>query len=170
MASRIAQIVDYTALVAARIKPQRIPSGYVEMRAVFGTGQVDPDTGEPLYQDPLHPGQPLQPAPENPLEPYTHFSDLPDAPGIEWLDQEGDVALTWDIPMRFWFPRSDLAMARQTAMPFYAAYLSEFHKDYTLGGLCKLARVSRYAIGGDEFDSWLDVNLSVLEEVALYDE
>lgn len=170
MASQIAAIVDYSAIVAARIQNVQIAHGLViGVRAVFATGAIDPRSGD-VFPDPLRPGQPLQPAPENPPAPYVHFSDLPDAPGVTWLDQEGDVQLDWQIPMRLWLPRSNLAATRQTAMPFYAAYLREFHKDRYLGGLCLICQISRFAIGGDDNDCWLDTTLDVTEQVALADE
>lgn len=162
MPSVIGQIVDFTAWKAGHdIQGVLLPNGLtIGVRAAFGTGQG-------IYNDPLRPTEQLQPAPENPLEPYTHFSDLPDAPTLAWLTQDGAVQLDWDIPMRLWLPRSSLAVARQTAMPFYYPYIRAFFSADGFGGLCTQAWPSRFSIGGDEDWNWLDVNLHVMETVFL---
>lgn len=166
MASVIAQIVDYSAWKAGHdIQGLMLPNGStIGVRATFGVGQS-------FYPDPLRPDPAdltnLQPAPENPFEPYTHFSDLPDAPTLAWLTQDGAVQLDWDIPMRLWLPRSSLAVARQTAMPFYFPYLRAFFSADGFGGLCTQAWPVRFSIGGDEDWNWLDVALHVQETVFL---
>lgn len=150
MSSQIAAIVDYTAQVAAGIEG---------ISAVYGCGQGS-------IGDPLNPGQTVQAAPDAPTGIYTHWSDMPDAPRIEWITQGGVVQYTWDVPMRLWLPRVDLANLRRNALPFYDRYLHAFLADHTLGGLCLIARPSKFERGSDDLWAWLDVNLEVTEEVA----
>lgn len=159
MASRIAEIVDASAAVAARV--QGLPlrdGGTVGVTAVFGAGGSG-------IGDPLRPGSPIAPAPDEPMQAYSHFSDLPDAPTVDWLDQEADLELTWSVPMRLWLPRSSLPVARQTGIPFYAAYLSAFAADRTLGGLCDAARITAIAINGDDKWNWVEFTLEAIERV-----
>lgn len=168
MPSVIGQIVDFTAWKAGHdVQGIALPNGStIGVRATFGTGQgIYPDPLRPNPSDPTN----LQPAPENPLEPYTHFSDLPDAPTLAWLTQDGAVQLDWDVPMRLWLPRGNLAVARQTAMPFYWPYIKAFCSPDGFGGLCQIVRPPTFAIGGDEDWNWLNVNLRVQELTFLDD-
>lgn len=146
--SNIATIVDYTAAVAAGIAG-------VKAVAAAGLGEVD---------DPLRPGQKIASSGSNPTGPYTHWSEVPGAPPVEWVTQSGTVQLLWTIPMRLWLPGSD-EEARRTALPFYDGYLRAFVMDRLLGGLALRTEVARFAIGGDASWSWLDVGIRVWEQV-----
>ena len=160
MSSNIAYIVDYSAAVAARVQNLTLPNGEVGgVRSVYGAGQG-------LFGDPLRPGQTIQPAPEAPQEAFTHISDLPGAPNPTPLTQDGTVELLWAVPMRLYVPRSDLATVRQTLLPFYDGYEAAFWPDRTLGGLCLLAYIKSFTRGSDDDWAWLDMELSVLEEVS----
>lgn len=150
--SNIALIVDYTAAVAASIP------GVV---GVAGSGQGTVD-------DPLRPGQKIAAAGSNPSAPYTHWSEVPGAPPVEWVSQSGTVEIAWTIPMRLWLPAED-GEARRAALPFYDGYLRAFVRDPFLGAypgnLALRTEVARFAIGGDKNWSWLDVGLRVWERV-----
>lgn len=150
MGSAIARIVDYTAQVAA---------GLPGVTAVFGVG-------EGTIGDPLRPGQTIQAAPDAPTAPMTHWSDLPKTTRLDRVTQDGMVEYIWDLPMRFWLGRADLANMRRTALPLYDGYLHAFMADPTLGGHCLLATPNRFELGDDEVWAWLDVNLEVTELVA----
>ncbi len=159
MSTNIAAIVDYSAQVAASIQDVRLYNGEtIGVRAVFGTGQG-------LYTDPLHPGEYIQPAPENPDEPYTHVSDLPDTPAIEYVTQSGLVSLEWTVPMSLIVNRGTLATLRQTMMPFYGPYLAAFLTDPTLGGLCEIAYIKNMRLGPEDQWDRLFMDLLVHEEV-----
>jgi hypothetical protein len=160
VSSRIAAIVDYTAQRAALIQGLVNPLTGVALgvRAVYGAGQN-------LYADPLRPGQMIQPAPERPLEPFSHVSDLPDAPTVEYISQSGLVQFTWTVPMRLHVQRGDLASARATLLPFYDGYEAAFVPDPTLGGLCLVSEIKTWKPAADEDWVWLDIDLSVTEEV-----
>jgi hypothetical protein len=149
MSSNIATIVDYTAQVAA---------GIPGITAVFGCGQGN-------IGDPLNPGQTIQPAPDAPTGVYTHWSDLPDATGIEFISQDGTAQYTWQIPMVLWLPRVDLANMRRLALPFYQAYASAFTSNPTLGGLCLVSPRLQFRLDSDTKWAWLDITLEVIEEV-----
>lgn len=146
MSSDIAQIIDTTAAIAAGIE------GVV---AAFGAG-----TG--LVEDPLRVGRQIQTAESNPVAAYTHWSEVPAAPGVTWLTQNKTVEVMWTVPMRLWLPH-DPAAARLAAIPFYDRYLGAFVRDNTLGGLANRTHIARFAIGGDKDWSWLDVGLVVVE-------
>ena len=159
MSSQIARIVDYSAVVAARVQGLAMPSGGTAgVRSVFGCGQG-------FYTDPLRPGQMVAPAPENPLEPFTHTSDLPDAPVLTPLTQSGTVQLEWAVPMRLYAQRGDLRAVRQVLLPFYDGYTGAFWRDRTLGGLCLLAYIRSFRVASDDDWAWLDMDLYALEEV-----
>lgn len=151
-ASSIDRIVDYTAWIAASVEG---------VKMVFGTGQGQTD-------DPLRPGHKIQTAPVNPAAPFAHWSDVPDAPSVEWVSQDGTVELTWRIPMRLWLPKTD-EEARRVAMPFYDRYLRAFARDPFFGerpyNLAKTSNIAHFHIGGDKDWSWLDVGLLVVERV-----
>lgn len=149
MSSRIAEIVDYTAQVAGRI---------AGVTAVFGVG-----TG--LVGDPRRPGQTIAAAPDAPTSAFTHWSDLPDSTAIERLSQTSDE-YTWDLPMRLWLPRADMANMRRLAVPFYASYTQAFMADPTLGGLCLVTGRMTLRTGDDDVWAWIDVNLEVTEVVS----
>lgn len=150
MSSDIAQIVDYSALVAARIPG---------VRAVFGCGAG-------FYDDPLRAGQALQPGPEKVVLPFTHTSDLPDAPQIEPTTQSGTFGLTWSVPMRLYVNRDRLSDVRRSLLPFYDGYLAAFARDRTLGGLAALAYLKTMSVEADDAWAWLAMDLSVQEYVA----
>lgn len=160
MSSNIRSIVDYTAAKAAGIQGIVLPNGEtVGVRSIYGAGQG-------IYDDPLRPGQTIQPAPESATEPLMHVSRLPDAPTIEWISQTGTVELTWTIQMSLFIARGDAATAAQVVLPFYDAYLAAFTADPMLGGLCMVSRISSFKTGTDESWCWLDVDLEVLEQVS----
>lgn len=147
--SNIALIVDYTAALAAGIEG---------VKSVAGAGQGATD-------DPLRPGRKVQACGGSPSEPFQHWSELPDAPAVQWLTQNATVELTWDVPMRLWLPRADLAAMRRAALPFYDGYLRAFIVDRLLGGLVTRSEVSRMERGGDEDWTWLEVTLTLTEIV-----
>jgi hypothetical protein len=160
MSSNIASIVDYTAQVAAGIQDVALPNGeVVGIRSVYGAGQE-------RYPDPLNPGQNIQPAPENALEPFTHISDLPDAPTVAYLTQDGTVEFTWMVPMWLYVPRGDLATLRAVLLPFFDAYEAAFAPDPTLGGLAVLSYISSFG-KVEVADDWarLPIDLRVTEMV-----
>ncbi len=160
--SNIRAIVDYTAALAGTIQGVPMPSGTTAgVRATFGAGQG-------LYGDPLHPGQLIQPAPEDPAEAFTHFSDLPDAPSVEYITQSGLVQFEWSVPMRLFVPRGDPRTVRATVLPFYNAYEAAFVPDPTLGGLCLISYIKSFRFESPAEDDWcwLEIDLHVTEEVA----
>ena len=147
--SEIDKIIDYTAAVAARI---------AGVQSAWGAG-----LGE--VEDPLRPGQPIAAAPSRPTDPYSHWSDCPSAPPVEWVSQNFTVELTWTIPMRLWLPKGDLAEARRAALPFYDRYLRAFTLDWQLGGLVLRSRLTKFAPMGDPDWTWLDMSLTAVERV-----
>jgi len=147
--SNVALIVDYTAALAA---------GIAGVKSVAGAGQGDTD-------DPLRPGQKIVACGGNPSEPYQHWSELPDAPTVQWLTQNGTVELTWELPMRLWLPRTDLAVMRRNALPFYDGYLRAFIRDYLLGGLVIRSEITHIQRDGDDDWTWLEIMLSLTEIV-----
>lgn len=160
MTSRIAAIVDYTAVVAARVQGVPLANGEVGgVRSVFGAGLG-------IYADPLRPGQTIQPAPAIPLEAFSHQTDLPGAPAPTPLTQDGVVQLEWEVPMRLYVPVTDFALVRQTLLPFYDAYYGAFWRDRTLAGLCLLAYIKSFNRGQENDWAYLDMPLYVLEEVS----
>lgn len=159
MGSRIAEIVDYSAQIAAGVQGISLYNGEViGVRSVYATGQGS-------YLDPLHPGEFIQPAPDNPEEPYSHVSDLPDAPAIEYITQSGLVGLDWTVPMSLVTNRGTLATLRQTLMPFYGPYLAAFMADPTLGGLAQIAYIKSMRLGPEDVWDRLLMELFVREEV-----
>ena len=148
--SNIASIVDYTAALVGREV-----SG---VKSVWGAGQG-------VYDDPLHPGHKIQPAGGNPREPFTHWSELPDAPVITWETQSGTVRIDWKLPMRLWLPKADLAETRRVALPFYDRYLRAFVLDPRLGGLALGMTDFTFDHGGDDDWAWLGFGLTIAELV-----
>ena len=67
--------------------------------------------------------------------------------------------------MRLWLARADIRNLRSVAIPFYAAYLSAFMPDPTLGGLCLYSHPTRFEVGVDDKWGWLDITLEVQEMV-----
>ena len=143
-----ADISDYLASVAGNIDG---------ITAVFGTGQG-------AIGDPLRPGQTIRPAPDAPTGTWTFWADLPSGKG-EWLTQDGAEQWDWDFPCRLWLPRADLASLRRQAHPLYGSFRDAFAADRTLGGRVTSARVSAFDFSSDDFWSWLDVNIAVVEQV-----
>lgn len=153
MGTNIAQIVDYTAALVGR---------EVEgVKMVFGAGQGEID-------DPLRAGQKVAVAPSNPAAAFAHWSDVPNAPSVEWVSQQFHVELTWQIPMRLWLPKTD-EEARRVVMPFYDRYLRAFVRDPFLGerpdNLVLRTDIQHFRVGGDKEWSWLDIGLLVVERV-----
>lgn len=150
--SDIYQIVDYTAAIAAGIEG---------VKMVFGTGTGNID-------DPLRPGYKIATAPSDPAAAFCHWSDVPNAPNVEPIEQTGIVEVEWHVPMRLWLPKTD-EVARRAAMPFYDRYLRAFTQDRFLGArpnnLATRTEISLFRIGGDKDWSWLDVGLLVVERV-----
>lgn len=149
-ASNVGLIVDYTAKVAAGIEG---------VKSVAASGQG-------VYDDPLRAGQKIAAALDDPTAAFSHWSELPGAPPVEWVSQSGTVELTWYVPMRLWLPKSSTEEVRRLALPFYDRYIRAFVLDRTLGDLVLRTQVSRFAIGGDKDWSWLDVGLTAVERVS----
>jgi hypothetical protein len=157
--SSIQTIIDYTAVVAARVQNVTMPNGeVVGVRSIYGSGNGN-------LPNPLQPGQVVQPSPEKPTEPFCHISTIPDAPTITPLTQDGTVQLDWSIPMRFYVPRGNLSSAVQALLPFYDPYMRTFWADRTLNGMCNLAYIRSFKPDGDDDWCWLDSDLYVLEIV-----
>lgn len=150
MSSDIAEIIDYTAAVAA---------GIPGVRQVYGAGQG-------LIADPLRPGQTVAAAPDRAQAPFTHTSEIPDAPAVDYLTQTGTIEVVWTVPMRLYVNRSRLEDVRRALLPFYDAYLGAFAVDRTLGGLCALAWIGSLKVEADDDWAWLAVDLSVREYVS----
>jgi hypothetical protein len=160
VSSQIAAIVDYSAMLAGGIQGVRFPNGTTGgVRSTYGAGQG-------LYTDPLRPGQTIAPAPEAPLEAYMHVSDLPDAPTVTPITQDGTVELTWMVPMRLYVPRGDIRTLRATLLPFYGAYLAAFIPQWTLGGLAILSYIASFKVEADDDWGWLAMELRVIEQVS----
>jgi hypothetical protein len=101
-----------------------------------------------------------------PYEPFTHTSELPGAPIVS--DHSATVTeIEWRIPMRLYLPAADLAEARRQAAPFYGRYLAAFHAHAQLGGTANSARITSFAIGGDENANWLDMVLAAWQRLNL---
>jgi hypothetical protein len=160
--SSIQAIVDYSAVLAAGVQNVLMPNGTrVGVRSVYGAGQN-------LYADPLRAGQMIRPCPENPTEPFTHFSELPEAPSVAPITQQGLVEFTWIVPMRLALPRGDAATATATLLPFYDAYMAALSvngTDWSFGGLALNAYIKSFARTSDASWLWLDMELSVVEQV-----
>lgn len=147
--SKIAQIVDYTAVVAARIP------GVVSVAA----------SGQGYYEDPKNPGEKIRAFGNNAIDGFSHASELPNVPAVEWVTQSGTVRLTWNIPMRLYVDSGDLATVRQTVLPFYDAYLAAFIGDRLLGGLVLYSQIKSFSIGNANNWSWLEIRLEAQEMV-----
>ena len=163
MSSQIASIVDYTAYLAAGIQDVPVLDGQtIGIRSVAGAGQG-------IWDDPLRAGQKIAPAGSNPIEELSHWSELPTAPGVTWVDQDGTVQLSWTIVMKLFFSRGDVARIRQLALPFYDRYLAVFAKlaNYTLGGLALRTQLTSFAVMATEESewAWLETRLLVVELV-----
>ena len=162
MSSQIAAMVDYSAyLAASQVQNVTNPltGGIVGVRSVYGAGQN-------LYPDPLRAGSMIAPAIETITEPYTHVSDIPDAPSIVTWTQDLLVELEWVIPMRLYVPRAPLEVLRATLLPFYDVYLRTFFRDSRLGGLATEAHIAAMRVGIDDLNGgFLAMDLHVLEEV-----
>ena len=143
-----ANLPDYIASVAGNLPG---------ITGVFGTGQG-------VIGDPFRPGQTILAAPDAPTGTYTFWADLPNGRG-EWLTQDGAEEWTWDFPTRLWLPRADLANMRRQAHPLYEMFRAAFAADRTLGGRVARARVSAFDFSSDDFWSWLDININVIEQV-----
>jgi hypothetical protein len=161
MSSQIATIVDYTAAVAASIQGLAnalTGNSDLGVRSIYGCGAGN-------VSDPLRAGQKVQPGAEKAIEPFQHWSDVPDAPTIASWTQDGLYELEWNVPMRLYTNRGSLPTARGTILPFYDAYLRAFALDNRLGGLCAECHVSSFRVESDDEWVWLAVDLHVLEEV-----
>jgi len=159
MGSNIIRMIDYSAAVAARVQGVVLPDGsIVGVRAVHGSGNA----GIP---NPLFPGQNIDAAPEKPREQFCHTSEIPDAPTVSPLTQDGVVTFEWTISMRLYVPRQNLATVRQTLLPFYDPYMGTFWADRQLGGMCNLSYIRSFKPDGDDDFCWLDMDLWVQENV-----
>ena len=146
--SRIGEIIDYTASRAALIPG---------VASVAGMGAE-------LYDDPHHPGQKIQAGTEWPAEPFTHQSMEPSAPSVAPYTQDGQVEVTWTIPMRLWVQKAPVNEVRRQLLPFYARYLRVFGTDFWLSGLCESSRIRSFTIGSTSGDwDYLQVDLEVKE-------
>ena len=149
MSSQIAEIVDQTAAIAASLPG---------MKSVRGVGSG-------LVIDPLNPSQFILPAPGSPTGTFEHWSDLPDATSVTYDTQDPLLLYLWDIPMRLWLPRGDLAEMRRVVMPFIQGYPAAMLADPRIGQLCLGINRFRFSTGSDDKFAWLDLNLEVMEEV-----
>ena len=149
MTSRLAEIIDFTAVKAA---------GIPGISAVAGMGSG-------LYNDPLRPGNKIAPATDWPAVPFTHQSVEPSAPEVLPYTQDGDILVVWTIPMRLWFSKAPLDQIRRMALPFYDLYLAAFASDFHLGGLCLSSRISRFGLGQGGNWSWMAIDLKVTEHL-----
>jgi hypothetical protein len=147
--SDVQQIVDYTAMLAGHIDG---------VRGTFGAGQN-------FYEDPLRPGHMIVAAPSDPTAAFTHWTECPGAPAIKFLTQNGTVEISWQIPMRLWLPKGDLAETRRLSLPFYDKYIRMFVTDTSLGGLVNRSELTKFSQGGDDKWAWLDVYLTAVEVV-----
>jgi len=153
--SAIATIVDYTAAVAAEM------DGVLSVWA-SGAGNVD---------DPLRPSQTIRAAMQAPPEEAAHWSELPSAPAVRWVTQDGKVELTWLIPMRLWLMTADMAKLREKALPWYPKYLSAFVHDRLLGGLVIRSWIDAFdllldaPVPNQARWGWLETKLAVIEQV-----
>ena len=141
-------IPDYLASMGGRV------SG---VTAVFGTGQG-------LIADPFGPSQAIAAAPDAPTGAWTYWADLPNGKG-DWLTQDGAEQWEWDFPTRLWLPRTDLGNMRRVVGSMYGAFRDVYVADRTLSGRVTWARISAFDIGSDDFWSWLDINVAVVEQV-----
>lgn len=159
MGSNIAAIIEYSAVVVGR--------DVEGVAAIYANGLG-------TYTDPLT-GQPVPAAPETPTQEYEHWSDLPAAPtGWVPFSQDGDIQVTWDVPMRLYLLTTDYQELRKKAMPFYDRYLGAFVRDRDLGGLANLNVLgTSFVLGMDPpMDpsktrwAWLEIHLAVSEQVS----
>jgi hypothetical protein len=149
--SLIADITDYTAQRAATIP------GISAVAAM----------GYETYTDLLRPTETIDAATEWPAEPFTHQTLEPSAPVVDYITQEGDVQITWTVPMRLWLNKAPVDQVRRVALPFYNLYLACFVPDPRLGGLCVWSFISRFNLANaPRADwAWLEVDLSVTEQI-----
>ena len=161
MSSQIAAMIDYSAYLAA-LHVQNVTNpltgGIVGVRSTYGAGQG-------LYPDPLRAGSMIAPAIEAITDPFTHVSDLPDAPSITSWTQDLLVELHWVIPMRLYVPRAPLDVLRATLLPFYDAYLATFFCNSRLGGLAVESHIGSMKVEADDDWGWLAMELHAMEEV-----
>jgi len=149
--SRLAEIVDQTAAIAA---------GIAGVSAVWGVGSG-------LVSDPLRPGLMIEPAQASPVGEMVHVSDLPDTGRIDYAAMTGVVEVTWVIPMRLFLPRNDLANFRRRSAPMYAAYISAFAAHQSLGGLARnLGQLTFATLSNDDW-AWIEMKLTVVERLNL---
>ena len=152
MASQIADIVDYTAWRAGTF--------VAGLTSVAGAGQG-------IYSDPFRPGETIAAAPSNPVAPFSHWSELPTAPAIQYVTQSGTVEIAWTIPMRLWVSKAPIEDVRRTLLPFFDRYLAAFVPDPTLGGLAVRSYIASFGVQGNDDWAWLAVSL-VAVELVLY--
>jgi hypothetical protein len=156
--SNVIRFSDYSALVAMQVQGVILPTGdSVGVRSAYGTG-----TGG--YTDALRVGQPIQPRPEKPIEPFSHYSGMPEGQH-EPLTQDGAFARKWVLPMQLFTSRGSVSAAEQSLMSFYEPYLLAFEADLRLGGLCDLAYISSQRVTSQEETDWpsLYMELTILE-------
>lgn len=153
MGSNIESIVDYTAYLAAGIEG---------VKSVAGAGQG-------IWDDPLRPGLKIAAAGSNPAEELSHWTELPTAPGVTWLDQDASVQLDWTLVMKLFFSKGDIERIRQLALPFYDRYLAVFAamSNYQLDGLALRTQLTNFAVMAAEGSdwAWLEIRLLVVEIV-----
>ena len=147
--SNIARVVDYTCLVAASI------DGVV---AIAGAGQD-------FYDDPFRPGYKILAHADRAKVAGLHVTNLPEAPALRWLTQDGIVELTWHLPMRFYLDGNDPISTRMQVLPMYDRYLRAFIREHTLGDLVLRTQLTSFKMGEDSDWAWLQVELLAVEQV-----
>lgn len=124
------EIVDASAALVAAFVPG--------IKSVWGVGAgtiTVPDVEGGIWADKL-----IQSFDGNVREPFTHVSDMPDAPKI--INSSATVTeIQWRIPMRLYVDRNDQGNARRVCVPFYAAYLSAFAANAMILGTCNSAEI-----------------------------
>ena len=150
MSSNVATLVDYTAWRAGIYVP-----GLTSVAAA----------GQDVYPDPFRAGQTIAAAASNPVAPLSHWSELPTAPAVEWIDQDGTVQLAWTIPMRLWISKAPIEDVRRILLPFYDRYLAAFVPDPTLGGLALRSQIAGFSVASNDDWAWLEVRLTAVEMV-----
>lgn len=148
--TRIAEIVDQTAAIAATVAGVRIVYG-------CGAGAVD---------DPLRMGEKVAPGPANPTEPFTHVSDLPSSSNLA-LGPYGEDILTSVVPMRLFVQAADVDEVRGQLVAFYPLYIAAFALTLTLNGTCQRWSNLTYRLGHSDDWAWLEMALTVTERLVL---
>lgn len=149
--TRIAEIVDQTAAIAA---------GVAGVRVVFGCGSG-------LVNDPLRMGEKIAAGFGDPGEPFTHVSDLPTSSSMA-LGMYGEDILTSIVPMRLFIDIGPgIDVVRSSLIAMYPLYLAALALTLTLNGTCQRWSTLTYRLGHNEQWAWLEMALTVHERLVL---